>query len=156
MLHGCTLQELSCLMMGLSALRSVGLREVLEHGRCGGDVLTHAREVRDPGVICYYLAVDVPRPGTGPPSIRAAREFALERLELLLKLPLRLGNFLLSGAKLLRGGMLSKLLWWIPRHGPYVGGAGRVILIASGLGLDLRSVGHETLSRGVMAPGVGR
>ena len=104
------LEKLSYLVMGLSALRSVGLREVLEHGRCCGDVLARARKDRDHGVVRHYPTVNVPCPGTGPSSALAARELALELLEFLLELSFRLGNFLLPGADLLRSGVLLKLL----------------------------------------------
>ena len=110
MLQGCTLQELAYLVMGLSALRSVGLWQVLKHGRCGGNVLAGAGKDRDRGVVRHYSTVNIPRPGSGPPSALAARELALERLELLLELSFRLSNFLLSGADLLRSGVLPKLL----------------------------------------------
>ena len=109
-LWGCTLQELAYLVMGLSALRSVGLREVLEHGRRCGDVLACTRKDWDRGVIRHYLTVNIPCPGTGPSSALAARELSLERLELLLELSFRLGNFMLLGADLLRSGVLPKLL----------------------------------------------
>ena len=154
MLHGCTLQELSYLVMGLSALRSVGLRKVLEHGRRCGDVLACARKDRDRGVVRHYPTVDVSRPGTGPSSALTARELALERLELLLELPFRLGNFLLLGADLLRSGILPKLLRLAPGRSPRVGGSGWLVLITSRLGLAFRSVGHKALLRGVVAPGV--
>ena len=60
MLHGCPFEELSYLVMGLSALRSVRLRQVLKHGHRYGDVLARAREDQDRGVVCHYAEVNIP------------------------------------------------------------------------------------------------
>ena len=121
MLQSGTFQELTYLVMGLPALQRVRLREVLEHGRRCGDILTCAGKVRDRGVARHYLAVDLPCPGAGPSSALTARELALERLELLLDLLVHLGNFLLPGADLLRSGFCRSCCGKLPAAVPVLG-----------------------------------
>ena len=71
-------------MVGLSALQSVRLRKVLEHGRRCGYVLARAGEDRDRKVIRHDATMNFSCPGTGLPSALDARELALEHLVLLL------------------------------------------------------------------------
>ena len=108
--------------MGLSALRSIGLREVLEYGRRCSHVLARVRKDWDCRAICYDATVDVPRPGTGPSPALAARELLLEHLVLVLELPLGFGNLELPSANLLRSGVLPERLRLVSRRNSCVGG----------------------------------
>ena len=152
MLESCTLQKLTYLVMGLSALRSVGLWEVLGYGRRRSHVLTRTGEDWDRRDVCHDAAVDLPRPGTGPSPALATRELLFEHLVLALELPLGFGNFELPSANLLRCGVLPELLWMAFRHIPRAGGCGRVVTTARRMDVALRGVSHEALLRGVVTP----
>ena len=116
-LKGCAFQELAYLVMGMSALRSVGLREVLEYDRHRSHVLTRTGEDWDRRDVCHDAAVDIPCPVAGPSPALATRELLLEHLVLVIELPLGFGNFELPSADLLRCGVLHV------RCGPRVGGS---------------------------------